>query len=95
MLGERLAPFRRSPGYTRFWCAATLARVANEMAPVGVVLYVLDRTGSAEWAGATLAAITLPSIVTGRCSARGSTAAADGSRRSGWTKLSRLARLPS
>jgi MFS family permease len=63
--GERLAPFRRSPGYTRFWCAATLARVANEMAPVGVVLYVLDRTGSAEWAGATLAALTLPSIATG------------------------------
>ena len=35
------------------------------MAAVGVVLYVLDRTGSAAWAGATLAAITLPSIVTG------------------------------
>ncbi len=65
MLGERLAPLRRSPGYTRFWCAATLARVANEMAPVGVALYVLDRTGSAGWAGVTLAAITLPSIVTG------------------------------
>lgn len=64
-LGDRLAPFRRSPGYSRFWCAATLARVANEMAPVGVVLYVLDRTGSAEWAGLTLAAITLPSIATG------------------------------
>jgi MFS family permease len=49
----------------RFWCAATLARVANEMAAVGIALYVLDRTGSAEWAGATLAALTLPSIVTG------------------------------
>src|SRR5687768_6845195 len=35
------------------------------MAPVGVALYVLDRTGSAAWAGATLAAITLPSVVTG------------------------------
>jgi MFS family permease len=35
------------------------------MTAVGVVLYVLDRTGSAAWAGATLAAITLPSIVTG------------------------------
>lgn len=65
MFGERLGPLRRSPGYARFWCAATLARVANEMAAVGVVLYVLDRTGSAEWAGVTLAAITLPSIVTG------------------------------
>ena len=57
--------FASSPGYTRFWCAATLARLANEMAAVGVVLYVLDRTGSAAWAGATLAAITLPSIITG------------------------------
>jgi MFS family permease len=65
VLGRRLAPLRRSPGYARFWCAATLARVANEMAPVGVALYVLDRTGSAEWAGATLAATTLPSIATG------------------------------
>ena len=65
VLGERFAPLRHSPGYTRFWCAATLARLANEMAPVGVVLYVLDRTDSAAWAGATLAAITLPSIITG------------------------------
>lgn len=63
--GGRFAPLRRSPGYARFWCAATLARLANEMAPVGVVLYVLDRTGSAEWAGATLAAIMLPSVATG------------------------------
>jgi MFS family permease len=62
---ERTQRLRRTPGYPRFWCAATVARVANEMAAVGVVLYVLDRTGSAAWAGATLAAITLPSIVTG------------------------------
>jgi MFS family permease len=62
---DSIARLRRAPGYTRFWCAATLARLANEMAAVGIVLYVLDRTGSAGWAGATLAAITLPSIVTG------------------------------
>ena len=62
---DSIARLRRSPGYARFWSAATLARVANEMAVVGVVLYVLDRTESAAWAGATLAAITLPSIVTG------------------------------
>jgi MFS family permease len=62
---DSLASLRRSPGYTRFWCAATLARLANEMAAVGVVLYVLDRTGSAAWAGATLAALTLPSIASG------------------------------
>ena len=62
---DSIARLRRSPGYPSFWCAATLARVANEMAAVGVVLYVLDRTGSAAWAGATLAALTLPSIATG------------------------------
>ena len=62
---DSIARLRRSPGYPRFWLAATFARVANEMAAVGVVLFVLDRTGSAAWAGATLAAITLPSIVTG------------------------------
>jgi MFS family permease len=62
---DSLARLRRSPGYARFWCAATLARLANEMAAVGVVLYVLDRTGSAVWAGATLAALTLPSIASG------------------------------
>lgn len=65
MARERIAPLRRAPGYVRFWCAATLARLANEMAAVAVVLYVLDRTGSAEWAGATLAALTLPSVVAG------------------------------
>ena len=35
------------------------------MAPVGVVLYVLVRTGSPTWAGATLAALSLPTIVSG------------------------------
>ena len=45
--------------------AATLARVSDEMFSVGVVLLVLDRTGSAVLAGATVAAITLPSLVTG------------------------------
>ena len=62
---DSVGRLRRSPGYPTFWCAATLARVANEMAAVGVVLFVLDRTDGAAWAGATLAAITLPSIVTG------------------------------
>ena len=45
--------------------AATLARVSDEMFSVGVVLLVLDRTGSAGLAGATVAAITLPSLMTG------------------------------
>lgn len=52
-------------GYRSFLSAATLARVADEMFSVGIVLLVLDRTGSAALAGATVAAVTLPSLVTG------------------------------
>lgn len=55
----------RQPGYPAFLGAATLARVADEMFSVGVVLFVLERTGSAALAGATVAAVTLPSLVTG------------------------------
>ena len=56
---------RRQPGYPRFLSAATLARVADEMFSVGVVLLVLERTDSPSLAGATVAAVTLPSLVTG------------------------------
>ena len=52
------------PGYLRFVAAATFSRVADEMFSVGVVLLVLERTGSAALAGALVAAITLPSLVT-------------------------------
>jgi predicted MFS family arabinose efflux permease len=52
------------PGYLRFLGAATFARVADEMFSVGVVLLVLERTGSAALAGALVAAITFPSLVT-------------------------------
>ncbi|GAA3048863.1 MFS transporter [Actinokineospora globicatena] len=45
--------------------AAALARVADEMVAVAVVLLVLDRTGSPALAGATVTAYTLPSIVSG------------------------------
>ncbi len=62
---ESLRRLRAQPGYLRFVSAATLARVSDEMFSVGVVLLVLDRTGSAALAGATVAAITLPSLVTG------------------------------
>src|SRR4051794_41970139 len=58
---DRLA---REPGYPRFVAAATFARVADEMFSVGVVLLVLERTGSAALAGALVAAITLPSLFT-------------------------------
>ena len=52
------------PDYLRFLSAATFSRVADEMFSVGVVLLVLERTGSATLAGALVAAITLPSLFT-------------------------------
>src|SRR3954470_1642108 len=54
----------REPDYLRFLGAATFSRVADEMFSVGVVLLVLQRTGSAALAGALVAAITLPSLFT-------------------------------
>ena len=60
-----LRRLRRHPGYPLFYVTATLTRFADEMFSVGVVLLVLHRTGSAALAGATVAAITLPSLVTG------------------------------
>ena len=62
---DSLRRLRAQPGYLRFVSAATLARVSDEMFSVGVVLLVLDRTGSATLAGATVAAITFPSLVSG------------------------------
>ncbi len=64
--GSRVAPPPPAqPGYLPFVSAATLARVSDEMFSVGVVLLVLDRTGSAGLAGLAVAAITLPSLLTG------------------------------
>ena len=60
-----LGRLRRHPGYPLFYATATLTRFADEMFSVGVVLLVLHRTGSAALAGATVAAVTLPSLVTG------------------------------
>jgi predicted MFS family arabinose efflux permease len=62
---ESIRRLREQPGYVKFVSAATLARVSDEMFSVGVVLLVLDRTGSAALAGAAVAAITLPSLVSG------------------------------
>ena len=62
---DSLRLLRAQPGYLGFVSAATLARVSDEMFSVGVVLLVLDRTGSAGLAGATVAAITFPSLVSG------------------------------
>ena len=55
----------REPGYPRFVAAATMARIADEMFSVGIVLLTLERTGSAALAGAIVGAITFPSLVTG------------------------------
>jgi predicted MFS family arabinose efflux permease len=62
---DSLRRLRAQPGYLRFVSAATLARVSDEMFSVGVVLLVLDRTGSPGLAGATVAAITFPSLASG------------------------------
>ena len=60
-----LGRLRRRPGYGRFVVAATVARLADEMFSVGVVLLVLERTGDPLLAGVTVAAATLPSVLTG------------------------------
>jgi predicted MFS family arabinose efflux permease len=62
---DSLRRLREQPGYLSFVSAATLARVSDEMFSVGVVLLILDRTGSAGLAGATVAAITFPSLLSG------------------------------
>jgi predicted MFS family arabinose efflux permease len=60
-----LRRLRAQPGYLPFVGASTLARVSDEMFSVGVVLLVLDRTDSAGLAGLAVAAITLPSLISG------------------------------
>ena len=60
-----ITALRRSHGYPQFLVAATAARLADEMFPVGVVLLVLDRTGSPALAGLTVAAATLPGVISG------------------------------
>jgi MFS family permease len=62
---DSLRGLRAQPGYLSFLSAATLARVSDEMFSVGVVLLVLDRTDSPGLAGAAVAALTLPSLVSG------------------------------
>ena len=60
-----LRRLRAQPGYPGFVSAATLARISDEMFGVGAVLLVLDRTGDEALAGAVVAAVTFPSLVTG------------------------------
>src|SRR5258705_10513880 len=60
-----LSALRQSRGYPQFFGAATVARLADEMFAIGVVLLILDRTDSPALAGGTVAAATLPSVVPG------------------------------
>ena len=60
-----ITALRRSHGYPQFLTAATVARLADEMFAVGVVLLILDRTDSPTLAGLTVAAATFPAIVSG------------------------------
>lgn len=50
---------------THYAIAATLARTADEMVAVTIVLLVLARTGSPALAGAAVAGYTLPAVVSG------------------------------
>ena len=65
MANGDLRLLRRHQGYPLFYATATITRLADDMFSVGVVLLVLERTGSAALAGATGAAVTLPSLFTG------------------------------
>lgn len=58
-------PLLRTPGLAVLFTASTTARLANETARLAVVLLVLRRTGSPSLAGAVVAALTLPALVTG------------------------------
>src|SRR5207302_78986 len=49
----------------RYAVAATLARLADEMVGVSVVLLVLGRTGDFGLSGAAVAGYTLPAVLTG------------------------------
>ncbi|GGP67224.1 MFS transporter [Saccharothrix coeruleofusca] len=48
-----------------YLCAAALARTADEMVGVALVLLVLERTGDAALSGAVVAAYTVPSVLSG------------------------------
>jgi len=56
---------REQRAFTTLFLGATLSRVATEMNSVAVVLFVLAETHSAQIAGFTIAAATLPTVVTG------------------------------
>jgi hypothetical protein len=55
----------RVAGYRSLIAAVSLSRLANAMSQIGVVIYLLDRSGSAVVAGAGAAAQLLPGVVSG------------------------------
>ena len=59
------ARLRSHRDFTVLFVGATLSRLATEMHSVAVVLFVLAETGNAHIAGLTIAAATLPTVVTG------------------------------
>ncbi|MEA2424958.1 MAG: hypothetical protein QOH13_1368 [Thermoleophilaceae bacterium] len=60
-----ISALRASRGYPQFVIAATVARIADEMFSIGVVLLILERVNSPALAGVTVAAATLPSVISG------------------------------
>src|SRR5258705_11878450 len=60
-----ISALKQSRGYPQFLAAATVARLADEMFAIGVVLLILERTHSPTLAGITVAAATLPSVLSG------------------------------
>jgi MFS family permease len=56
---------RRHRNFAVLFVGATLARLSTEMHSVAVVLFVLAETHSPQVAGLTIAAATLPTVVTG------------------------------
>ena len=65
MLARNRSRLQRHRGFALLWVGATASRLATEMYSVAVVLFVLAVTGSAQVAGLTVAAATLPTVVTG------------------------------
>src|SRR3954467_9271908 len=64
-LGTTTPRLREQRGFTLLFAGATVSRLATEMNSVAVVLFVLSVTHSPRLAGLTVAAATLPPIVTG------------------------------
>ena len=64
-MGQGSGRLRRHRNFALLFVGATLARLSTEMHSVAVVLFVLAETHSPQVAGLTIAAATLPTVVTG------------------------------